>query len=257
MGAIALATLCAAALLAAGCGPAETAPAAESAPLTAAPRQDPEEQRFTAARQAMVQDVEAGGVSDLQVLEAMRNVPRHRFVRPGNRDEAYLDRPLPIGSGQTISQPFIVGLMTQALGLEPGARVLEVGTGSGYQAAVLAELGASVYSVEIVPALAEWGAQNLRGAGYGGVQRRLADGYFGWEEFAPFDAIIVTAAPDHVPPPLVGQLRDGGRMVVPVGPPGFVQTLWLIEKDGDDVRSTNLGRVRFVRFTGAGLSESN
>ena len=184
------------------------------------------------------------------VLAAVERVDRHRFVRPENVDEAYENRPLPIGEGQTISQPLIVAMMTEALGISPGDRILEIGTGSGYQAAVLAEMGATVYSVEIIPPLAEWSEENLRGAGYGDVVQRTDDGYFGWESDAPFDGIIVTAAPDHVPQPLIRQLKVGGRMIVPVGPPGFYQTLWLIERTAEGVVTTNLGLVRFVPLTG-------
>ncbi len=184
------------------------------------------------------------------VLAAVERVDRHRFVRPENVGEAYENRPLPIGEGQTISQPLVVAMMTEALGISPGDRVLEIGTGSGYQAAVLAEMGAEVYSVEIIPALAAWSEENLRGAGYNEIKQRTDDGYFGWEDEAPFDGIIVTAAPDHVPQPLIRQLREGGRMIVPVGPPGFYQTLWKIEQTTDGVVAENLGLVRFVPLTG-------
>ncbi len=184
------------------------------------------------------------------VLAAVERVDRHRFVRPENVDEAYENRPLPIGEGQTISQPLIVAMMTEALGISPGDRVLEIGTGSGYQAAVLAEMGVRVYSVEIIPALAEWSEENLLNAGYEDIYQRTDDGYFGWEDEAPFDGIIVTAAPDHVPQPLIRQLKEGGRMIVPVGPPGFYQTLWMIEQTGDGVVAENLGLVRFVPLTG-------
>lgn len=184
------------------------------------------------------------------VLGAVERVERHRFVRPENVGEAYENRPLPIGEGQTISQPLVVAMMTEALGISPGDRVLEIGTGSGYQAAVLAEMGAEVYSVEIIPALAAWSEENLRGAGYREIKQRTDDGYFGWEDEAPFDGIIVTAAPDHVPQPLIRQLKVGGRMIVPVGPPGFYQTLWKIEQTADGVVAENLGLVRFVPLTG-------
>ena len=191
------------------------------------------------------------------VLAAVERVDRHRFVRPENVNEAYENRPLPIGEGQTISQPLIVGMMTEALDISPGDRVLEIGTGSGYQAAVLAEMGAKVYSVEIIPALAGWSEENLRGAGYKGIEQRTDDGYFGWEDEAPFDGIIVTAAPDHVPQPLIRQLKVGGRMIVPVGPPGFYQTLWLIEQTADGVVAENLGLVRFVPLTGEMSAEDH
>jgi len=189
------------------------------------------------------------GITDRAVLEAMDRVPRHLFVPETHRDQAYGDHPLPIGFGQTISQPYIVGLMTEALRLQPGSKILEVGTGSGYQAAVLSALGMDVFSVEIIAELAERGAANLAAAGFPQVRIRHGDGYFGWPEEAPFDAIIVTAAPDHVPPPLQAQLRDGGRMVIPVGPVGGYQELWLIERSGDAFDTHSLGGVAFVPFT--------
>lgn len=208
---------------------------------------------FAAVRAAMVDaQIEARGVKDAPVLAAMRAVPRHEFVLPEYLYAAYEDHPLPIGHGQTISQPYIVALMTEALRVQPGDRVLEIGTGSGYQAAVLAALDVEVYTVEIVPALAEQAAERLARLGYGNVQVRQADGYFGWEEHAPFDAIIVTAAPDHVPQPLTNQLAEGGRLVVPIGPQGAVQTLWLFEKREGELQATNLGGVSFVPLTGEG-----
>lgn len=203
---------------------------------------------YREAREQMVRtQIAARGVQDARVLQAMRQVPRHAFVPSEYLDEAYADHPLPIGFGQTISQPYIVALMTEALHLSPGDRVLEIGTGSGYQAAVLAALGAEVYSIEIIPPLATQARQRLRSLGYA-VQVRNADGYFGWPEVAPFQAIIVTAAPDHLPQPLAEQLAEGGRMVVPIGPPGSVQTLWLFEKRNGSLQATNLGAVRFVPF---------
>jgi len=165
-------------------------------------------------------------------------------------DLAYEDHPLPIGYGQTISQPYIVALMTQTINPEPGKRVLEIGTGSGYQAAVLAELGMEVYTIEIIPELAQSAAQRLDELGYTNIHTLNADGYFGWQEFAPFDAVLVTAAPDHLPQPLANQLIEGGRLVIPIGPVGFLQTLWLFEKDGGELQATNLGGVTFVPFTG-------
>ena len=165
-------------------------------------------------------------------------------------DQSYADHPLPIGHGQTISQPYIVALMTEALQLEPGQSVLEIGTGSGYQAAVLAELDVDVYTVEIIPELAEQARQLLADLGYANIETMNADGYFGWDEHAPFDAIIVTAAPDHLPQPLANQLAEGGRLIIPIGPVGLVQTLWLFEKIDGDLQATNLGGVRFVPLTG-------
>ena len=164
--------------------------------------------------------IEARGVSSPGVLEAMRKVPRHRFVPKEYLDQAYEDHPLPIGYGQTISQPYIVAWMTELLDLQPGEKVLEIGTGSGYQAAVLAELeDIEVYSIEIVPELAESAMQRLKDLGYAGIRLKQGDGYYGWPEYAPFDAIIVTAAPDHLPSPLVKQLEQGGRIVIPIGSP--------------------------------------
>ena len=198
-------------------------------------------------RQQMVErTVRARGVSDAGVLRAMEAVPRHRFVLERYLGQAYADHPLPIGYGQTISQPYIVALMTELLGLQPGERVLEIGTGSAYQAAVLAELVDEVYSIEIVPELAASAAQRLQELGYDNVRVKQGDGYYGWEEYAPFDAIIVTCAPDHVPQPLVNQLAEGGRLVVPIGPPGGYQALWQYVREEDGLKAYNLGGVRFV-----------
>ncbi len=204
----------------------------------------------------VARQIAARGVSDPAVLRAMQAVPRHKFVPPELIDQAYADHPLPIGYGQTISQPYIVALMTEKLNIGPGDKVLEVGTGSGYQAAVLAEITDQVYSVEIIPQLAARAAKTLKETGYTTVQTLNADGYYGWEEHAPYDAIVVTAAPDHVPPPLIQQLKDGGRLVIPIGPPGGYQTLWQITKHGDKLETRNLGGVRFVPFTGAGIKEA-
>ena len=181
---------------------------------------------------------------------ALLAVPRERFVPQSLADMAYENRPLPIGEGQTISQPFIVALMTELLEVAPGARVLEVGTGSGYQAAVLAELGAKVYSIEIVVPLATRARADLDAAGYGAVVTRIGDGYKGWPEEAPFDGIVVTAAPDHVPPALVEQLKPGARLVIPVGPHWLSQELRVIRKDADGRTVTQRTLpVRFVPLT--------
>lgn len=194
---------------------------------------------------------DGGGIDD-DVLAAMATVPRHRFVPEDQRAHAYEDRPLPIGYGQTISQPYIVALMTDLLDLDGRGRVLEVGTGSGYQAAVLSPLAQAVYTIEIVPALADQAAARLQELGFGNVTARQGDGYYGWEEHAPFDGIVVTAAASHIPPPLVRQLKPGGRMVIPVGAPFFVQHLMLVEKsDRGEVRSRLLLPVRFVPLTGS------
>jgi protein-L-isoaspartate(D-aspartate) O-methyltransferase len=214
-----------------------------------------DEDDFAQERLQMVElTIEGRDITDADVLRAMRTVQRHRFVPAEYLDQAYADHPLPIGYGQTISQPYIVAWMTEQLGLQAGEKVLEIGTGSGYQAAVLAELGdIDVYSIEIVPELAEQAAARLRDLGYTDVQVKQGDGYYGWEEYAPFDAIIVTAAPDHVPPPLVEQLKDGGRLVIPIGPPGGYQSLWQFVKEGDKLTAYKLGDVSFVPFTGAGI----
>ena len=185
------------------------------------------------------------------VIAAMGRVPRHEFVPEALRARAYQDRPLPIGYGQTISQPYIVALMTDLLKPARGQVMLEIGTGSGYQAAVLAELGIEVYTMEIVPQLGEAAARRLERLGYGSVRVKVTDGYHGWPEKAPFDAIVATAAADHVPPPLVAQLKPGGRMVIPVGPPFMVQQLVLVTKAADGTVSTRqLLPVRFVPLTG-------
>jgi protein-L-isoaspartate(D-aspartate) O-methyltransferase len=199
----------------------------------------------------VAEQIEARAVEDPLVLEAMRAVPRHRFVSDDWQNYAYRDHPLPIGYGQTISQPYIVALMTEALGIEPGDKVLEIGTGSGYQAAVLAEMGLEIFTIEIIPELAAAAEATLRELEYE-VMTRAADGYFGWAEEAPFDGIIVTAAPDHVPQPLVDQLAPGGMMVIPVGPIGAVQTLWRFSLDADgELGAESLGWVSFVPFTRA------
>lgn len=185
------------------------------------------------------------------VRDALLQVPRARFIPDEQRASAYANRPLPIGFGQTISQPLIVAIMTELLAIEPGAKVFELGTGSGYQAAILAALGAEVYSVEIVPELARRAGETLQALGYDNVHTRLGDGYFGWEDAAPFDAIIVTAAGDHIPPPLIRQLKPGGRMVIPVGSRYSTQKLVLIERGEDGgITSRELIPVTFVPLTG-------
>ncbi|MBM4187565.1 MAG: protein-L-isoaspartate(D-aspartate) O-methyltransferase [Gemmatimonadetes bacterium] len=202
---------------------------------------------FLARRAAMVRVIAAQGVRDPAVLAAMGMVPRHEFVRPDDLEHAYEDRPLPIGQGQTISQPFIVGYMTEAIRPRQKMRVLEVGTGSGYQAAILGQLGCEVYSVEIVPELARTASTRLERLGYRTVRVRHGDGYAGWPEMAPFDAIIVTAAPRVVPPALIAQLAPSGRMIVPVGEAAGRQQLRLIEKDSaGKVAVRRLLPVRFV-----------
>jgi len=191
------------------------------------------------------------GIENPRVLEAMRAAKRHLFIPPPRDRDAYADRPLPIGHGQTISQPYIVALMTELIQPQPDFRVLEIGAGSGYQAAVLAEIVDQVYTVEIVEPLSVWAAERLELAGYENVTVKHADGYYGWEEHAPFDAIVVTAAAPHIPPPLIEQLKDGGRMIIPVGSRFRTQQLVLVEKDGDRVTTRNILPVRFVPFTRA------
>ncbi len=211
-----------------------------------------EEVKWKERRDAMVTStIESRGVTDPDVLKAMRNVPRHLFVPREMRGKAYTDQPLPIGYGQTISQPYIVAYMTEILELEPGDKVLEVGTGSGYQAAVLAEITDEVYTIEIIEELAESAGKRLHDIGYDEVQVKNADGYFGWEEYAPFDAIIVTAAAGHVPPPLVKQLAPGGSIIIPIGGVYQVQQLTLLQKnEAGEIRTKQLMAVRFVPFTG-------
>ncbi|MGD8805837.1 MAG: protein-L-isoaspartate(D-aspartate) O-methyltransferase [Chloroflexota bacterium] len=228
-----------------------TATAALATPAESRPAPSPTADPYRQQRQAMVQNgVIAWGITDEAVIEAMGAVPRHAFVPDEFLAAAYNNHPLPIGYGQTISQPYIVALMTQSADVSQGDQVLEIGTGSGYQAAVLAQLVDHVYTVEIIEPLAERAKVVLAQLGYDNVTVRRADGYFGWEEHAPFDAIVVTAAPDHIPQPLVAQLKIGGRMVIPVGPVGGFQTLWLVTRTGqDDVQTRNLGSVSFVPFT--------
>ena len=223
----------------------------EAAPADA--RGDPEFDRSRVdERQAMVRRQLAGrGVEDEAVLEALRTVPRHAFVPPEQRSRAYADRPLPIGHGQTISQPYIVAYMSEQLGVEPGDRVLEVGTGSAYQAAVLAAMDVEVVSIEIIEALAESAARKLENMGFDNVTVLHGDGYYGYPAMAPYDAIIVTAAAEHVPPPLVEQLKPGKPMIIPVGRSGWTQNLLRVEKDEDgSTRSRNLMAVSFVPLTG-------
>jgi protein-L-isoaspartate(D-aspartate) O-methyltransferase len=193
--------------------------------------------------------IAARDVRDTRVLEAMRTVPRHEFVPAESRDRAYDDRPLPIGHGQTISQPYIVAFMTEHLAAKPTDRVLEVGTGSGYQAAVLAKLVAEVYSIEIVEPLAKRATGDLARLGFLNVHTRHGDGYRGWPDAAPFDAIIVTCAPTRIPEPLQEQLKEGGRMVIPVGEAGD-QALYVMEKRNGRIEQRSILPVAFVPMTG-------
>jgi protein-L-isoaspartate(D-aspartate) O-methyltransferase len=211
-------------------------------------------QQFREKRQQMVEtQIAARGITDTGVLSAMRAAPRHRFVPEAVRDQAYSDHPLPIGEGQTISQPYIVALMTESLDLSEESKVLEIGTGSGYQAAVLAEITPSVYTIEIKKGLHETATEDLRDAGYEAVKTRHGDGYFGWPEAAPFDAIMITAAVDHIPPPLLGQLKEGGKLILPLGNPFSYQNLVLVTKEGDDHTVRQITGVLFVPMTGKAL----
>jgi protein-L-isoaspartate(D-aspartate) O-methyltransferase len=201
------------------------------------------------------EQIAARGVRQPAVLEAMRMVPRHLFVPPELRNEAYGDFPLPIGEGQTISQPYIVGLMTQSLGLGHGEKVLEIGTGSGYQAAVLSRLAGAVFSVEINENLARRAADTLKDLGFANVRVKSGDGFFGWPEEAPFDAIIVTCAVDRVPPRLLEQLAEGGRLILPLGESQSFQTLTLVTKKNGKPVVREIIDVRFVPMTGEALKK--
>ena len=198
----------------------------------------------------MVSDqIEDRGIHDQQVLRAMREVERHWFVPENNRSNSYEDRPLGIGYGQTISQPYIVAYMTEMLKLQPNYRVLEIGTGSGYQAAVLAKIVREVYTIEIVTQLGDSAAARLKRLGYKNISVKNADGYHGWTENAPFDAIMVTAAAEFIPPPLIQQLKDGGKMIIPIGSPYLTQWLMLVEKKNGKMTTKRLIPVSFVPFT--------
>src|SRR3954451_4372076 len=221
----------------------------------------PAQEARTEERAAMVAGIEAharlapqarkSGAIDPDVLQAMRAIPRHEFVPENVQPHAYEDRPLPIGYGQTISQPFIGAMMTDLLDVEPAHKVLEIGTGSGYQAAVLSPLAERIYSIEIVPDLGKRAGEVLRRLGFGNVETKIADGYSGWPEKGPFDAIVVTAAASHIPPPLLEQLKPGGRMVIPIGGPFSGQQLMLVEKKPDGgITTRQLLPVHFVPFTG-------
>ncbi|MEJ2102227.1 MAG: protein-L-isoaspartate(D-aspartate) O-methyltransferase [Desulfobacterales bacterium] len=213
---------------------------------------------FIKARHHMVQTtIEERGISDPKVLSAMQAVPRHCFVPQDLVSAAYSDRPLPIGEGQTISQPYVVALMTEILHLEKGQRVLEIGTGSGYQAAVLAQITTQVYSIEIKQKLYKQAVKTLKTLGYDTIQLRHGDGYFGWPEAAPFDAIMITAAVDHIPPPLLKQLKEGGRLALPLGNPFSFQNLVLVTKLNNDLIVKQITGVLFVPMTGYAQKESS
>lgn len=201
-------------------------------------------------REKMVkQQIEKRDVKDSAVLKAMLTVKRHEFVPASQVDNAYDDRPLPIGYGQTISQPYIVAYMTEVIKPKPVFKVLEIGTGSGYQAAILSKIVKEVYTIEIVPELGKAAAERLQKTGFTNVQAKVADGYNGWQEHAPFDAIVVTAAAEYIPPPLINQLKDGGKMVIPVGSSFMTQMLMLVEKNGNKTKTRSLLPVVFVPLT--------
>ncbi len=216
------------------------------------PAASPADDQYAARRNAMVKEQIADrGIEDAEVLRAMRTVPRHLFVPEGLLSRAYDDGPLPIGHGQTISQPYIVAYMTEVLKVRKGETVLEIGTGSGYQAAILSPLVKKVYTMEIIPELAASSKERLSRLGYSNVEVKEGDGYYGWPEKAPFDSIIVTAAAGHIPPALIKQLKNGGRMVIPVGGFFMVQSLVLVSKDQKgEITTRNLLPVRFVPLTG-------
>jgi protein-L-isoaspartate(D-aspartate) O-methyltransferase len=204
---------------------------------------------YQSRREAMVRtQIVERGIKDKATIQAMKAVPRHLFVPSYLFDSAYQDQPLPIGYGQTISQPYIVAYMTELVRPKAANKILEIGAGSGYQAAVLAEIVKQVYTIEIIPELGHAARDRLQKRGYQNVHVRVADGYDGWPEQAPFDAIVVTAAADYIPPPLISQLKEGGRMVIPVGSPFLLQMLMLVEKEKGSVRTTSLVPVRFVPF---------
>jgi protein-L-isoaspartate(D-aspartate) O-methyltransferase len=214
------------------------------------------EDQYARTRRFMVQqDLMGRDITDPQVLAAMSRVPRHLFVPPALEHQAYDDNPLPIGYGVTISQPYIVALMTQAAGIKPGQRLLEIGTGSGYQAAILATLTHEVYSIELIPELAQSASERLARLGYGQVRVKSGDGYLGWPEFAPFDAIIVTAAAPEIPPDLKDQLKDGGRLVIPVGPTFGPQYLLRLTRHGNTFLQERLTSVAFVPLVKPKLSQ--
>jgi protein-L-isoaspartate(D-aspartate) O-methyltransferase len=210
------------------------------------------EDTYALRRKTMIgKDIKGRGIKERKVLEVMGRIPRHLFVEENLRDSAYADHPLPIGEGQTISQPYIVAFMTEALKLKQSDRVLEIGTGSGYQAAVLAEMVKEVYTIEIRKSLAEKATARLKDLGYRNIHVKYADGYYGWKEHAPFDAIVITAAANHIPPPLIQQLREGGRLIIPLGSTLYYQTLTLVKKKKDDLDVEQLIPVAFVPMTGA------
>ncbi len=212
--------------------------------------------KYANTRKRMIEDdLKGRDIIDENVLNIMAKVPRHKFVPENLIERAYDDNPLPIGYGQTISQPYIVALMTQSLDLKPEDKVLEIGTGSGYQAAVLAEIVSEVYTIEIIKELAESAEERLKNMGYKNIKVKNADGYFGWEEYAKFDKIIITAAANHIPPPLLEQLKDGGKLIIPLGSTLRFQTLTLVTKKDNDTETEFITGVRFVPMTGEALEK--
>ena len=208
-----------------------------------------QEKDFSRLREKMVKEqIERRGITDQATLSSMRKVQRHLFVSDDMVDHAYEDRPLPIGYGQTISQPYIVAFMTEIIKPGPDHHVLEIGTGSGYQAAVLSGIVKEVYSIEIIDSLGSQARNRLDKLNYKNIQVRLADGYHGWKDKAPFDAIVVTAAAEHIPPPLIAQLKENGRMIIPVGSPFMIQQLMLVEKKNGRVHTSGMMPVQFVPF---------
>ncbi len=213
-----------------------------------------EDPALTEARERMIsEDLRKRDIIDEQVLEVMGKVQRHKFVAKSLWNQAYADHPLPIGEGQTISQPYIVALMTQSLQLRGDEKVLEIGTGSGYQAAVLAEIVDEVYTVEIIEPLAKKAEKAIGSLHYTNIKVKNADGYFGWEEYAPFDAVIVTCAANHIPPLLIDQLKDGGRLIIPLGSTRHYQTLTLVKKKGESLETNYVTGVVFVPMTGEAM----
>ncbi len=207
--------------------------------------------RYRKQREKMVQNqIQAREITDARVINAMKTVPRHLFVPKQLRRKAYADHPLPIGEGQTISQPYIVALMTEQLRLSPQSRVLEIGTGSGYQAAVLSRVVDFVYTIEIKKKLHQRASETFNKFGFSSIKARQGDGYFGWEDAQPFDAIMITAAVDHIPPPLLKQLKNNGRLILPLGNPFSYQNLVLVTKTGDDFKINQITGVLFVPMTG-------
>jgi protein-L-isoaspartate(D-aspartate) O-methyltransferase len=200
-------------------------------------------------------DIKGRGIKDKKVLDVMGRIPRHLFVDENLRERAYSDYPLPIGEGQTISQPYVVALMTEALVLKPTDKVLEIGTGSGYQAAVLAEIIKEVYTIEIRKSLADIATKRLNDLGYKNVKVKYADGYFGWEEYAPFDAIIITAAANHIPAPLIKQMKEGGRLIIPLGSTVYYQVMTVATKKKGELDVVQMGSVAFVPMIGEALKK--